>query len=414
LAQAVALHVVVGNSTMSVTMDKHSQRKLVHVACEGMKGIIGLVAKTLNKDTLLSSQVEGTLHDPSVDLPALAKQVIHTVPICEGSGCVAVCQFTCVERDKTMVTDDGAYHPESNHHFHLLNLLLTFVQRHLELVMPQKAQDPLKPSTPVRNQVSEEVSGENNCEEKHDERHSKSKDVKSVHFTQAETLGDDDVGRSDREAAAAKKIQSHQRNRKASAQQEAAKAKADLEKLQMAMSSSAKQKEQKDQELAAAHADVVSLKSEVEKIKLAASESANQHSASIAAASDEISKLKAALEEKTAAVAEAQNNAKEHLAKLQAILSEQQAAREEVQNFGNERAEAEAGHLVAESDAKIEADRKAEQAVTQTLTEAGLRDDAAIARESAVKAETDSDEDMEGQVDTEESEESEIDTASQH
>jgi hypothetical protein len=202
LAQAVALHVVVGNSTMLVTMDKHGGRRHVHVASEGMKGIIGLVAKTLNKDTLLSSEVEGTLHDPSVDLPALAKQVIHTVPICEGNGCVAVCQFTCLERDKTMVTDDGAYHPESNHHFHILNLLLTFVQKHRDVIMPHKPQiEPFKPS-------SAEVSGDDS-EDGHGKRHRRSKgskDAKSVHFTTA----DKDFNKLSREEAAIK-IQSHMR-----------------------------------------------------------------------------------------------------------------------------------------------------------------------------------------------------------
>lgn len=213
LAQAVALHLVVGNSTMLVTMDKHSQRKLVHVASEGMKGIIGLVAKTMNKETTLSSQVDDkSKHDPSVDLPALAKQVIHTVPICEGSGCVAVCQFTCIERDKMMITDDGAYHPESNHHFHLLNLLLTFVQKHLDVVMPHKPQlEPFKPSTPIRKlsetRSSEEPSGEDSesLQAAEQEMPGKRQSRRSVHFPE-------DVSHSDRESAAVK-IQSHQRGR---------------------------------------------------------------------------------------------------------------------------------------------------------------------------------------------------------
>merc|ERR1711879_389882 len=86
----------------------------------------------------MSNQVEGSKYDASIDLPMYGKTVIHTVPICEGSGCLAVCQFICTERERMgSVSDDGAYHPENTSHFRLLTLLLTFVQKHLDVVMPK-------------------------------------------------------------------------------------------------------------------------------------------------------------------------------------------------------------------------------------------------------------------------------------
>merc|ERR1712151_1422065 len=81
-------------------------------------------------------------YDASIDLPMYGKTVIHTVPICEGSGCLAVCQFICTERERMMINDDGAYHPENTSHFRLLTLLLTFVQKHLDVVMPKPVTAP--------------------------------------------------------------------------------------------------------------------------------------------------------------------------------------------------------------------------------------------------------------------------------
>lgn len=149
LSQATALHVVNRQSTMHITLNKH-QNKLSHVTCDGMKGIIGMVAKTMNQNTQLSSQIENSRYDSCVDLPIIEKTVIHTVPICEGSGCVAVCQFICPEREKTShLGDDGAYHPENTSHYRLLHMLLTFVQNHLFIVNnPPKREDVKKPATP--------------------------------------------------------------------------------------------------------------------------------------------------------------------------------------------------------------------------------------------------------------------------
>jgi len=137
LAQTVALHVVTGTSTMHVSLNKH-QNKLSQVTSDGFKGIVGMVAKTMNQNTILASQVESSRYDPSVDLPEIEKTVMHTVPIMDPSGCVAVCQFACPERERALVGDDGAYHPENTSHFRLILLLLTFVQRHLHIVSAPK------------------------------------------------------------------------------------------------------------------------------------------------------------------------------------------------------------------------------------------------------------------------------------
>jgi hypothetical protein len=149
LSQGAALHLVSGNATMYVTMDKHSQKKLQHVYCEGMKGIVGQVAKNMNANTLLASQIEGSKYDASVDLPVIGRTAIHTVPILEGTGCLAVCQFICTERERMMNNDDGAYHPENTSHFTLLNKLLTFIKKHLDVVTPRAQTDALKPPTSV-------------------------------------------------------------------------------------------------------------------------------------------------------------------------------------------------------------------------------------------------------------------------
>jgi len=126
-----------GTSTMHVSLNKH-QNKLSQVTCDGFKGIVGMVAKTMNQNTILASQVETSRYDPSVDLPEIEKTVMHTVPIMDSSGCVAVCQFACPERERALVGDDGAYHPENTSHFRLILLLLTFVQKHLHIVSAPK------------------------------------------------------------------------------------------------------------------------------------------------------------------------------------------------------------------------------------------------------------------------------------
>lgn len=135
-AQAAALHLVTGNGTVHVSMDKHNQKKLNVVPCDSLRGFVGNVAKTMNPNTTLASQIEGSRYDSSVDLPPTEKTVIHTIPIGQNP-CHAVCQFSCLERERGAMTDDGAYHPENTSHFKILKLLLTFVQKHLHVVTPK-------------------------------------------------------------------------------------------------------------------------------------------------------------------------------------------------------------------------------------------------------------------------------------
>jgi len=116
--------------TARLALNRHELRVAL-APPQPAKGIVGHVAKTLNQFSVGSSQLEGSWYDPAVDLPMSEHQVLHTVPICEGAGCAAVCQFICVEKERDIISDDGAYHPENTSHFRLLSLLLTFVQKHL-------------------------------------------------------------------------------------------------------------------------------------------------------------------------------------------------------------------------------------------------------------------------------------------
>jgi hypothetical protein len=87
-SQSTALHIVREQATMHVTLNKH-QNRLSQVMCDGMQGILGMVAKTMNQNTIIASQVENCRYDPNVDLPPPEKIVIHTVPIWEGKAAVA-------------------------------------------------------------------------------------------------------------------------------------------------------------------------------------------------------------------------------------------------------------------------------------------------------------------------------------
>merc|ERR1712203_686088 len=79
-----------------------------------------------------SSQLADTPYDSAVDLYAPGGTLLHTVPLCSGNGCCAVCQFVCPERDRSSaMVDDGTYHQENRSHYRLLMVLLNFVQRHV-------------------------------------------------------------------------------------------------------------------------------------------------------------------------------------------------------------------------------------------------------------------------------------------
>lgn len=148
LSQGSALHVILGQgvlggrpqggSTAKLTLD-HSQRKIVYVHSDGLKGIIGDVAGSWNQLSVAASQMENSKYDPTVDLAVSEKTVLHTMPLYDTSNsvCIAVIQFCCAEKERTMLSDDGAYHPDNPSHFRLLKNLLTFVQKHLEIIRAQ-------------------------------------------------------------------------------------------------------------------------------------------------------------------------------------------------------------------------------------------------------------------------------------
>jgi len=142
-ARMSSLHLVAGagGPLVLVLVDhgslSHHGLRVTRIQREGLRGLVGHAAKRLNHASWPALQLRETPHDPSIDLPAHDDTILHTVPICEGisssSSCVAVCQFVCTERERTAIADDGTFHQENHLHFGLLNMLLTFVRKHLPL-----------------------------------------------------------------------------------------------------------------------------------------------------------------------------------------------------------------------------------------------------------------------------------------
>lgn len=166
LASTVALHVISrrGTSAESSASDSLSQppprrrgsiarasiagerpstaqttapRRLLRVMRDGLRGIVGHVARTQVQASYSVSQLEEeSPYDGISDLP-VPDGMLHTVPILEDGTCAAICQFVCPERNhwvakqRTMLVDDGCYHADNPEHAGLLQLLLTFVRRHL-------------------------------------------------------------------------------------------------------------------------------------------------------------------------------------------------------------------------------------------------------------------------------------------
>jgi len=122
------------------------------------------------------------------------------------------------------------------------------------------------------------------------------------------------------------RLQSSMNEQQASAQKELSKAKAELESLQMEVSSGT---EQHDQQLIVAQADISSLKQEIERLQAAASETTQHHALNTAVTDEEILRLKTSLEQQTAVVSQANTVAEEKKSKLQILMSEQQAAAQE-------------------------------------------------------------------------------------
>eukprot|EP00747_Dinoflagellata_sp_TGD_P185770 gnl/TRDRNA2_/TRDRNA2_42491_c0_seq1.p1 gnl/TRDRNA2_/TRDRNA2_42491_c0~~gnl/TRDRNA2_/TRDRNA2_42491_c0_seq1.p1 ORF type:complete len:893 (-),score=194.86 gnl/TRDRNA2_/TRDRNA2_42491_c0_seq1:84-2762(-) len=161
-SQATALHLVETGDvekTCRIVLDRQ-QRKITKIPCDSLKGIVGYVAKKLNPYSLTYSQLEKSRYDPAVDLPAPDRTVIHTVPICEGSGCAAVCQFVCMEKERMIVSDDGSYNPHNTSHFRLLSILLSFVQKHLYVINEEDVPPPKKAPPPKESEGTKEVVSE--------------------------------------------------------------------------------------------------------------------------------------------------------------------------------------------------------------------------------------------------------------
>mmetsp|Transcript_26691 Transcript_26691/g.61420 ORF Transcript_26691/g.61420 Transcript_26691/m.61420 type:complete len:992 (-) Transcript_26691:194-3169(-) len=145
VSQQANLHLVLGSNdygqgadkTVKVVFDKQ-HRKIFAQKTEGLRGLVGFVVKRMNPISVSWAEInEGgnTPYDEAIDLPAGEQTTIHTLPMWEGIGCTAVCQFVSPQRDRGAMSDDGAYHPENTSHFRLITLLLTIVQKHINVVL---------------------------------------------------------------------------------------------------------------------------------------------------------------------------------------------------------------------------------------------------------------------------------------
>jgi len=148
-----ALHVVKGRTrpvehrgTMLLQVDSaHKRLKasgvgrrrstiVQRVETDGLRGIVGAAAKSLQNFSFSNLQKEGSPHDSEVDLDMPERTVLHTVPLIDSGGCSAVCQFLCPDLERTIVVDDGTFHPDNMQHMRLLSILLKFVSKHLDVI----------------------------------------------------------------------------------------------------------------------------------------------------------------------------------------------------------------------------------------------------------------------------------------
>mmetsp|Transcript_46295 Transcript_46295/g.110174 ORF Transcript_46295/g.110174 Transcript_46295/m.110174 type:complete len:1003 (+) Transcript_46295:104-3112(+) len=139
------LHLVLGaneyghgaDKTVKVVFDKQ-HRRIAALKTDGLKGLVGFVVKRMNPLSVSWAEINesgNTPYDEDIDLPVAEQTIIHTLPMWEGIGCVAVCQFISPQRERGVMSDDGAYHPENTSHFRLITLLLTIIQKHLTVLM---------------------------------------------------------------------------------------------------------------------------------------------------------------------------------------------------------------------------------------------------------------------------------------
>jgi len=104
------------------------------VETQGLRGVVGAAARSLQNFSFSNSQKEDSPHDFEVDMDMSERTVLHTVPLIDSGGCCAVCQFLCPDLERTIVVDDGTFRPDNMQHMRLLSILLKFVQKHLDVI----------------------------------------------------------------------------------------------------------------------------------------------------------------------------------------------------------------------------------------------------------------------------------------
>lgn len=155
LTQVAALHLVTGRSrpldqqcTVHIQVDTAGGAKkvapsmmgrrrstIVHrVETQGLRGIVGASVRSMQNLTFAYSQIANSPYDSEVDLDMTERTVLHTVPIMDASGPLAVCQFLCPDRVQSVVSDDGTFRPDNMQHMRLLQFLMKFVQKHIDII----------------------------------------------------------------------------------------------------------------------------------------------------------------------------------------------------------------------------------------------------------------------------------------
>lgn len=161
LAQETALHLVTGRGspggegTAHLTVGRGGG--VSRAPREKLEGVVGQVAKSMNPFCFSHSGLDSNRHyDAEVDLPVSENCMISTVPICDTTGCAAVCQFVCpMAGGSSNLSDDKTYQPQNVQQFAILNILLRWVQKHLSVPDSESPTD--LPHKDIATQTVEEV-----------------------------------------------------------------------------------------------------------------------------------------------------------------------------------------------------------------------------------------------------------------
>jgi len=100
------------------TAQATAPRRLLRVAREGLRGVVGHVNKTQVAASYSLTQLEDSMYDAMSDLP-VPDGMLHTVPICEDGHCSAICQFVCPDveaKQRFMLVSEGCYNAENQEH----------------------------------------------------------------------------------------------------------------------------------------------------------------------------------------------------------------------------------------------------------------------------------------------------------